>query len=181
LGNPIDELPVPDFLSPEVKAIQHWAKHKAIGDKPLTPNILPIQILQLGDLAIAGLPNEPTTQVGRRLRATLAPILADCGVKTVVAKGYTNAYSGYVTTYEEYLLQGYEASSTHFGMWTEGAYRQLFRDLALQFTLSPDNRTHDTGLRPHAFTEEELRKRKYIPKKQYGFAATPVNYTVEKD
>ncbi|UUZ49892.1 neutral/alkaline non-lysosomal ceramidase N-terminal domain-containing protein [Massilia sp. B-10] len=43
---------------------------------------------------------------------------------------YANAYSGYVTTPEEYEAQHYEGASTHFGKWTLGAYQQSFHELA---------------------------------------------------
>jgi neutral ceramidase len=44
--------------------------------------------------------------------------------------GYANAYSGYVTTPEEYDLQHYEGASTLYGPHTLAAYRQTFGMLA---------------------------------------------------
>ena len=61
------------------------------------------------------------------------------GTQTIVA-GLSNDYSGYVTTYEEYLRvdekpygfvgQSYEAASTQFGAFTLAAYQTKFAELA---------------------------------------------------
>lgn len=48
----------------------------------------------------------------------------------VILAGLANAYSSYVTTYEEYQRQRYEAASTLYGPYTLHAYLQNFRLLA---------------------------------------------------
>lgn len=93
---------------------------------PWTPNVLPVQIFVLGNVAIAAVPGEFTTVAGRRVRATVGHVLAPMGVKHVVLSGYSNAYAGYVTTPEEYELQDYEGASTHFGKWTLPAWLSEF-------------------------------------------------------
>ena len=98
--------------------------------RPWVPPILPAQLLRLGTLVIAGVGGEPTTVTGRRLRNTLLEALAPRGVERVIITGYANAYAGYVTTYEEYLFQNYEGSSTLFGPWTEAGWRTVLRDMA---------------------------------------------------
>ena len=173
LGDAFGKTIIPGFIAPDVKVMKQWANNDAFAPQPLSPNILPVQIFIIGTLAIAALPTEPTTVVGRRIRATLQDVLADRGVKHVVVKGYANAYSGYTTTYEEYQLQGYEAASTHFGQWTCAAYRTVLRDLALELCKKPSERTPYTDLRPHTFTERDLAKRQYIPKKKFDYAKTP--------
>lgn len=85
-------------------------------DVSWVPRYLPIQQLRIGPLVIAGLPNEPTTVAGRRLRAALARAWRGEGVERVVVNGYANAYSSYLTTPEEYELQAYEGASTLYGM-----------------------------------------------------------------
>lgn len=47
----------------------------------------------------------------------------------VVIGGLANSYSDYVTTFEEYQAQRYEAASTIFGPHTHQAYMQLFESL----------------------------------------------------
>ncbi|EPY83448.1 neutral ceramidase isoform a [Camelus ferus] len=49
---------------------------------------------------------------------------------TVVISGLCNVYTHYITTYEEYQAQRYEAASTIYGPHTLSAYIQLFRVLA---------------------------------------------------
>lgn len=101
-----------------------------------SPQIIPISILQVGQLAILAVPAEFTVMAGWRLRQTVKSIL---GSQTeVVIAGLANSYSGYVTTYEEYTHldlaplpeQGYEAASTHFGPLTLAAYQQEFAEMA---------------------------------------------------
>lgn len=176
LGAPVEKLPLPGFLYHDLAVLKKWAAAKAYGDFPLTPNILPVQILLLGEVAIAGVPGEPTTQAARRMQQTLAAILADRGIRHVVVMGYTNAYAGYITTYEEFQLQGYEGGSTHFGQFTCAAYRTVLKQLAAQLALPAAQRMHQAGPHPHAIPDELLRRRTYIPKKQYGFAQAPVDY-----
>ncbi len=79
----------------------------AVDVLPWVPTLLPVAVLRLGPLAILALPNEPTTMAGRRLERALAPQLTALGVHTVLAQGYANGYSGYLTTPEEYALHRY--------------------------------------------------------------------------
>lgn len=80
------------------------------------PRYLPVQQLRIGPLVIAGLPNEPTTVAGRRLRAAIGQAWRGAGVERVLVNGYANAYSSYLTTPEEYEVQAYEGASTLYGM-----------------------------------------------------------------
>jgi len=102
-----------------------------IKPRPWTPQILPLQIVTVGNLAILAVPAEFTTMAGRRLRQTVLTQLRDDGIEHVVIAGLSNAYAGYVTTKEEYQVQHYEGASTHFGPWTLAAYQQEFDRLAL--------------------------------------------------
>lgn len=93
------------------------------------PSVLPIQVIQVGALAIVGLPFEPTTMVGHRLRAQVRQQLAAKGVDTVVVAGLSNSYAGYLTTREEFAMQHYEGASNEFGPWTLGAVQQTVAHL----------------------------------------------------
>jgi neutral ceramidase len=97
---------------------------------PWTPEVLPLQIVRIGQLALVAAPFEPTTMSGRRLRSTVLAELQAAGVQRVVVAGLSNAYAGYVATREEYAAQHYEGASTHFGPWTLAAYQQGFAALA---------------------------------------------------
>lgn len=92
-----------------------------------TPEILPIQIFVIDQLAIVGLPFEVTTMAGRRIKRQMAEELK---VKHVVVSTLANAYSGYLTTREEYAVQHYEGASNHFGPWSLAAVQQELHKLA---------------------------------------------------
>ncbi|CAI9783625.1 unnamed protein product [Fraxinus pennsylvanica] len=101
-----------------------------------SPAILPVQILRIGQLVILCVPGEVTTMAGRRLRDAVKTVLTtegsnefDGNVHVVIA-GFTNAYSQYVTTFEEYQIQRYEGASTLYGPHTLNAYIQEFKKLA---------------------------------------------------
>lgn len=97
---------------------------------PWTPEVLPLQLVTVGPLALVAVPFELTTMAGRRLRDTVRAQLQGAGVTDVVIAGLSNAYSGYVATREEYARQDYEGASTHFGPWTLAALQQSFAGLA---------------------------------------------------
>ncbi|KAI3419241.1 Neutral ceramidase [Psidium guajava] len=98
------------------------------------PSILPLQTLQIGQLVILAVPAEFTTMAGRRLRDAVKMALAsrvdefDSNVHIVIA-GLSNAYSQYVTTFEEYEVQRFEGASTLYGPHTHSAYIQEFKKL----------------------------------------------------
>lgn len=97
---------------------------------PWVPNVLPLQLAELGDLAILALPVELTVTAARRLRATVATELAARPPRMIVIQGYANAYAGYLCTHEEYQRQAYEAGATYFGAHSLAAWQTLVRQLA---------------------------------------------------
>jgi neutral ceramidase len=70
------------------------------------PSVLPTQIFRIGGLLIIAVPAEFTTMSGRRLRDAVK-VAFDKHVPNsdtdVVIAGLANAYSSYVTTFEEYV------------------------------------------------------------------------------
>jgi neutral ceramidase len=127
------------FACPPVRNACHGEKPIAIetgrppfnSPYPWTPEVLPLQIATIGNLAVIAVPFEMTTMAGRRLRQTVLGQLTPIGVTHAVIAGLSNAYAGYVTTPEEYPKQFYEGASTHFGQWTLGALQQEAEKLAL--------------------------------------------------
>uniref|UniRef100_A0A8C0TJC7 Neutral ceramidase n=2 Tax=Canis lupus familiaris TaxID=9615 RepID=A0A8C0TJC7_CANLF len=99
---------------------------------PWHPDIVDVQMITIGSLAITAIPGEFTTMSGRRLREAVQAEFATYGMKnmTVVISGLCNVYTHYITTFEEYQVQRYEAASTIYGPHTLSAYIQLFRALA---------------------------------------------------
>lgn len=95
------------------------------------PDLIPTQLLRIGDVVITGLPAEFTTMSGRRVRDAVTKAFADSGQKVnVVLTGLANTYSNYVATYEEYQIQRYEGGSTLYGPHTLQAYVQQFTYLS---------------------------------------------------
>lgn len=98
---------------------------------PWTPQVLPVQLVTIGQLAVVALPFECTTMAGRRIRTVVENELKDAGLGRCVIAGLSNAYGGYVTTREEYLEQHYEGASTEFGPWQLAAIQQIVSQLAV--------------------------------------------------
>ncbi|WP_405167403.1 neutral/alkaline ceramidase [Nocardia sp. NBC_01499] len=99
------------------------------------PNVLPIQIVRLGELYLAAAGGEFTITSGLRVRRAVADALG-VPLEQVLMQGYANAYHEYVTTPEEYDSQQYEGASTMFGRYTLCAYQQEFTRLATAFAAS---------------------------------------------
>uniref|UniRef100_A0A8C8BRW1 Neutral ceramidase n=1 Tax=Otus sunia TaxID=257818 RepID=A0A8C8BRW1_9STRI len=99
---------------------------------PWHPDIVDVQIAVIGSLAIVAVPGELTTMSGRRLREAVKREFDSHGTPRmdVVIAGLCNVYTHYITTYEEYQIQRYEAASTIYGPHTLSAYIQLYRGLA---------------------------------------------------
>ncbi|XP_057164540.1 neutral ceramidase isoform X2 [Ursus arctos] len=99
---------------------------------PWHPDIVDVQIITIGSLAITAIPGEFTTMSGRRLREAVQTEFATHGMQnmTIIISGLCNVYTHYITTFEEYQAQRYEAASTIYGPHTLSAYIQLFRGLA---------------------------------------------------
>lgn len=100
------------------------------------PSILPTQVVRIGNVVITAVPGEFTTMAGRRMKDTIRGAVA-AGIPNahVVLAGLSNAYSSYVTTFEEYQIQRYEGASTIFGPYTLDAYLQLYEILAQKLVL----------------------------------------------
>lgn len=94
------------------------------------PKILPMQMMTIGDFAVAAMPFELTTMSGRRLRTTIAQELPNIQQQHIALSPLANAYAQYITTPEEYKVQRYEGASTLFGPWSLAALQQEFSRLA---------------------------------------------------
>ncbi|MGC4935094.1 neutral/alkaline non-lysosomal ceramidase N-terminal domain-containing protein [Gordonia sp. DT30] len=124
--------------------------------RPWIQQVLPIQLIRIGDLVLAGGPAEYTIVAGLRIRRVVADALG-VPLENVLMQGYSNAYSQYVTTPEEYLSQQYEGGETLFGRYTLCAYMQEFdrlaRAMATGRRLAPGPVPTDTsGAQPELLT-----------------------------
>ncbi|XP_041984570.1 neutral ceramidase-like [Aricia agestis] len=98
---------------------------------PWHPHIVSVSLIWLADFVIAGVPGEPTTMTGRRIKDVVGSVMTEHGFEAKVAvSGLTNEYTHYVATSEEYQVQRYEAASTLYGPHTLDIYLNKFH----QFT-----------------------------------------------
>lgn len=131
----------------------------ALKEHTLLPQILPIQIVRIGNIAIAGFPTEITSIAYQRLSATLFDVLKKDGVEKVIISSYANEYAGYTTTYEEYKRQRYEGGHTLYGKHQLGGFQTEFEKLALELLKPKAERNLNRELKPPVFSSKELELR----------------------
>lgn len=91
------------------------------------PAIFSIQLFQIGNVQLAGLPGEFTTMSGRRVRRVIESM---SGGQKVILAGLTNNYINYITTPEEYDGQSFEGGATIYGRNTIPVVTHLFGEMA---------------------------------------------------
>jgi neutral ceramidase len=99
------------------------------------PTKLPLRLVQVGNVAVVGLPGEPTTWLAHRLSELV--MQSSQGVEKVIVAGTCGDYSGYFTSGREYELQHYEGASTLWGRYTERWLHQSFDRLAKADPVEP--------------------------------------------
>lgn len=157
----VKNLIIPAWADPAIATLKAHHKSGSLDFKPWTPQTLPLQIVLLGNIALVAIPGEITTVAGWRLRDSLHALLRKKGIIHVQLTSYANAYSGYITTYEEYHAQCYEGGHTVFGKWTLAAFQTQFKKLAVQLLKHPAERVIPQDVHPAHFTDEELKKRSF--------------------
>ncbi|HPV75827.1 MAG TPA: neutral/alkaline non-lysosomal ceramidase N-terminal domain-containing protein [Gemmatimonadaceae bacterium] len=125
---------------------------------PWVPDVVPLQLVRMGQFAVLGVPAEVTTVAGRRLQQAAAKELNRAGVETTAVSTYTNGYAQYITTAEEYDTQQYEGASTLYGRSTCEAVVKATVEIARAVTgRSPV--VHDgplADLRPRVITKRRM-------------------------
>jgi len=152
---------IPGFFDGGIAEMKRQHRRGALRELPWTPHVVPLQILRIGQLAMAAFPGEITTVGGQRLRNMLLKELEPIGIKHVIISSYSNNYMGYCVTNEEYQVQCYEGGHTVFGQWTHGAFMTRFRELAREFIKPENQRNIDRSVQPHTFSEQEMALRTY--------------------
>ena len=153
LGFDLRNMRVPR-IDDTIRYVRDVIERDAIGPHPWIPQTLPLQLVRIGNVAIAGVPFEMTTVGGRRMRAHLRAVL---DVDDVLVNSYANAYAGYCVTPQEYQLQHYEASYTLWGRHQLGATLTIFDWIVDRFPDVP------VGAQPPQFDEAELQLRGFEP------------------
>jgi len=167
--NTFHKLPIPDFMDPFLAELKRLSVLGEIYQpkQPLVPDILPLQIIKIGNIAIAAAPTELTTTSGLRIQKQIKESLK--GIKEVIVAGYANGYASYTTTPEEYALQHYEGSSTLYGKYSLPAFQTHFKTLVNRLQTPKHQRPQKPSLYPHLFSEEELKNRLFKPFESAGF------------
>lgn len=91
---------------------------QAIGLAPQRyPHRVNISAVQVGDLALVGLPFEITFEAGNRIERAITQAYEEQGksIRHAVVSSHTNGFFGYSTTPEEYGAQWYEGGHTIYG------------------------------------------------------------------
>ncbi|MFC2176029.1 neutral/alkaline non-lysosomal ceramidase N-terminal domain-containing protein [Bacteroidota bacterium] len=157
----IKRLILPGWADPTIGTFKKFHANGSLGNQPWIPQILPIQLVIIGNIALAGVPAEMTTIAGKRLEDMLLEILADRGVTEVVCSTYANGYCGYITTYQEYQTQCYEGGHTVFGEHFLGALQTKFKKLAIEMLKPPSERNVVGDGEPATFTADQLALRSF--------------------
>jgi len=147
---------VPDVFDPSLALVKKADREGALDKRPWIPHILPIQLVIIGNIALAGIAAEITTIAGHRLANSIKKVLVKKGVEEVILCPYSNAYNGYITTHQEYQLQKYEGGHTVFGKWTLAAYQTKFSQLANQMLKPETQRNFNPLVQPIVYNENEV-------------------------
>ncbi len=114
------------------------------------PRRAPLGIYRIGPVALAALPGECTTVLGRRIRTKVATAL-DARTKRVLVVGLANEYLSYFATPEEYALQHYEGASMlygeHAGSLLAFELERMARDVEKQEYSLPRRYNYSVGFR----------------------------------
>lgn len=163
----ISKLIIPKWTDDLVYNLKEFHKRGALDDKPWTPQIMPLQILKLGTIALFAIPFEITTIAGKRLKASLEEWLIGDKFKEVILCPYANAYNGYITTPEEYRLQLYEGGHTVFGEWSLAALQTELEKLAKEMLKPKGERSLNNDIIPPTFSEDDINKFKHFKGQYY--------------
>ncbi len=135
------------------------------------PSIIPIQIVIIGNVAIAGISGEPGNIAGQRIENAILAHLQKRGVKKVIGNGYANENAGYIFTPEEYPSQfaPQQCGFVLYGRWTEPAFRYNFEKLAKAMLVDGEEREAllDRSIQHPVFSDEWYEKTsalRHIPK-----------------
>ncbi len=160
----IKDVIIPGFTDPTVATFKRFHREGALKEHTWSPQILPVQLVQIGDIILAAFPFEITTTAGRRLKKGIEELYEKDQIKEVILCPYANSYSGYITTYEEYQAQMYEGGHTVFGAYSLAALQTVFKQL-YQVRNKPFA-SELQPLLPPVFSTNELRKRSFYSRKK---------------
>jgi neutral ceramidase len=136
---------------PPLNLFSENLKNGSLQTLPWVPEILPFQIVHLGNVTLIAVPGEITTVAAERLKTALQSQYKD---QHLIINSYANAYMGYITTPEEYDEQGYEGGHCVYGRNTLPAMIEYYKML-------PEKNGSQECFK---FPPEQLAKRSYLQK-----------------
>jgi len=160
----VKRLIIPGFIDPTIATFKKFHAAGALEENSWTPQILPVQYLQIGEVVLAAFPFEITTTAGKRLKKGIETLYANDGVKQVILCSYANSYSGYITTNEEYQQQMYEGGHTVFGQHSLAALQTTF--LWLYEARKTPLKEVKNPLYPPVFSDRELNLRLFYDRQK---------------
>lgn len=163
----VSKLIIPGWADETVHALKEFHRKGAFDKHSWTQQVLPLQILKVGSLAFACFPFEITTIAGQRLKKTIEDVLLGNGYTEVILCPYSNAYAAYITTFEEYQVQQYEAGHTVFGEYSLAALQTEMEKLAVEMLKPKAERNLNQDIVPRQFTENDLEGFKYYQNNVY--------------
>jgi len=163
----INNLIIPAITDELISNLKKFHRRGALDKNPWTPQILPLQIIKIGSIALCAFPFEITTIASQRLQKSLEDILIGSQYSHVILCPYSNAYNGYITTYEEYQVQEYEGGHTVFGEWSLAALQSEFETLAIEMLKPKENRSLNNDINPIIFNDDDIKKFKHFTGRYY--------------
>lgn len=163
----ISRLIIPGWADETVHALKEFHRKGAFDKHPWTQQVLPLQIIKIGSIALACFPFEITTIAGQRLKKSIEEVLIGSGYDEVILCPYSNAYAAYITTYEEYQVQEYEGGHTVFGEYSLAALQTEMEKLAVEMLKPKGQRNLNQDIVPRKFTEDDLEGFKYYKNNVY--------------
>ncbi|MFT4644811.1 MAG: neutral ceramidase, partial [Planctomycetota bacterium] len=163
----VSKMIIPGWADETVHALKEFHRKGAFNKHPWTQQVLPLQILKLGTIALVSFPFEITTIAGQRLKKSVGDILLGNGYTDIILCPYSNSYAAYITTFEEYQVQNYEGGHTVFGEWSLAALQTEFEKLAVEMLKPKAQRNLSNEIVPRQFTENDLEGFKYYKNNVY--------------
>jgi neutral ceramidase len=153
-------------LDPSLVELKRLSLDGLFKENTILPQIVPLQIVIIGNVALVNIPGEPSNTSGQRIERMVTEHLVNRNIKKVIVNGYCNENTGYIFTPEEYLFQNSPnmCGFTLYGKWTEPAFRYNFGKLAEAMLLPPDKRDEvlDRSISPPEFSPEWYSKASFL-------------------
>ncbi|MGI8608038.1 MAG: neutral/alkaline non-lysosomal ceramidase N-terminal domain-containing protein [Candidatus Dormibacteria bacterium] len=127
LGGPCDS-PLNCFSRTVVPA-HHLERPTLTATAGVTPYNARVQVIRINDLALAGMPGEPTIEMGRRVERSILKAAPNL-FHNALTIGLANDYISYFPTIQEYESYHYESSFSLFGQQTGNVLKARLVHLA---------------------------------------------------